>query len=832
MGVQRSMGSGPRRARLAAMGLLLCLAAGTAGCAARNMVRKAEREEAARNYDQAVLIYARLKAEHPEVNRYVIALARNRLKAGQLHLEKAKKYRAAGQQELAIGELLQVVTLDPGNSYAQTELEHAQREWQRERDQVQLTDLEIMKQKALKEQGVPLLDPRSNIPVMLSFRDAEVGKIYDALSKATGINFLYDPKLDLKQKKTIELTNVPFEKAVGTLMFTNKHFFKVMDENTIVIADDNQQKRREYEDEVIKTFFLSNADVKDVQTLLRTTLDMRKLVQNNQLNAITIRDTPNKVAIAAKIIEANDKAKGELIVDVELLEVSRTVSRTLGINLTPRQYSIKWTGPADVPLNNLGILKQAGLYTLGPIPSVTIDFLKSDSGTKTIAKPSLRVTEGEKANLHIGDSVPIPTTTFNTTGSVGGSVVPITSFTYQEVGIVIEIEPRVHHNKEITLKLNVEVSQLGASVNAGQGISQPAINSRQINTVIRLKDGETNLLAGLIADEGTVAKGGFAGLMDVPGLGDIFSTRTDTTRSTDLILTLTPHILRIPDIREEDLEALWIGNESNPHLRGDAGSVFATPFTSNGEVAAEEEEEEEAEEISVLPASDQQKPAQPPAGQQMTPPAPVPPRGQQAATPIEEEIVEDDDWGDEDEGDQEAVPLTGPAMTPPAGTPAPPAQQPGGQQQPGEIPNQVPRQQAGPMNLTIAPARLTVAAGGAFSVNLLVNNVVNLQKVSMTLTYDPAAVDFDSALEGIIMKQDGTQTLFSATKVADGQVALEVARLGGSQGISRGGALAALRFRATAPGKSTVAISQMRAEAFDGSAVMVNLSTAEITVSN
>src|SRR5262245_11413699 len=193
VGVRKLSGVGHGMARRAALVAALILAAAASGCAANNMVRNAEKEEAARNYDQAVLIYARLKAEHPEASRYVIALTRNRMKAGQMHFEKAKKYRASGQLELAIGELLQVVTLDPGNSYAQTELEHAQREWQKARDQLQLTELEQMKQQALKEQGVPLLDPRSNIPVMLSFRDQEVGKIYDALSKATGINFLYDP---------------------------------------------------------------------------------------------------------------------------------------------------------------------------------------------------------------------------------------------------------------------------------------------------------------------------------------------------------------------------------------------------------------------------------------------------------------------------------------------------------------------------------------------------------------------------------------------------------------------------------------------------------------
>jgi general secretion pathway protein D len=782
-----------------------CLAlAGTVGCVTHKLSRMGARDEAFGDYDKAVLAYAKLAARYPESSRWTIALSRTKLRASQQHFEKAKKYRAADQLELAIGELQQVVTLDPSNSYAQTELEKAMLEYQKARSQTGLTPLEEMKEKARRSQGVPLLDPRSNIPVILQFRDVEVGKIYEVLSKATGINFLYDPKLDVKRKTSIELTNVPFERAMETLMLTNKHFYKVMDENTILIADDNQQKRREYEDEVIKTFFLSNADVKDVQSLLRTMLDARKLVQNNQLNAITIRDTPNKVAIAEKIIEANDKAKAELIVDVELLEISRTISKTIGVNITPKQYTIKWTGPGDIPLNNLGLLKQLGLYTLGPIPQVTLDFLKSDSGTRTIAKPQLRVTEGEKANLHIGDSVPIPTTTFNTTGTVGGSVVPITSFTYQEVGIVIEIEPRVHHNREVTLKLNVEVSQLGERVDAGQGVSQPSINTRQINTVIRLKDGESNLLAGLIRDDGTSSRSGFPFLPS--------TSLSDTRRETDLVLTLTPHIIRIPDIRQEDLEAFFIGNEANPHLRGGRSAVFATPFTMvEGNEDEEGEEDEEGGEEAVAPAAaaPASSTAQPAASQTAPParqqPAPVPPPG----------------------ANQEVEPGEVPQAQPPGAAPGGTTVGPAPQQAPGAA-----TPAAGGMNLTIAPARLNVAAGGTFSINLLVNNVVNMQKISFTLTYDPTTIEFDSGLEGIIMRQDGTQTIFSATKVAEGQVSVEVSRLGGAQGISRGGALAALRFRALAAGKAPIAFGSVHAEAFDGGAITVNATEAEITVLN
>src|SRR6185503_16105412 len=211
------------------------------------------------------------------------------------------------------------------------------------------------------------------------------------------------------KKVNIDLVDVNFAKALEILMAQNKHFYKIWDENTIMIADDNQQKHKEYDDLVIQTFYLSNADVKNVQVLLRTLLDARQLAQNDRLNAITIRDTPDRVQVAAKIIEANDKAKSELIVDIELLEINRTLLQNLGIDLfgpgggSGKSLNLTYGGGTSVPLNNLDLLKQAGSYLIGPIPGVVVNFLKTDADAQVIAKPQLRVSEGEKATVRIGD---------------------------------------------------------------------------------------------------------------------------------------------------------------------------------------------------------------------------------------------------------------------------------------------------------------------------------------------------------------------------------------------------------------------------------------------
>ena len=287
--------------------------------------------------------------------------------------------------------------------------------------------------------------------------------------------------------------------------------------------------------------------------LLRSLLQSRQIAENSDLNSVTIKDTPAKIAIAERIIKANDKSKGEVIIDVELIEINRTVTKILGIDLSDKRLALTFQGGgASVPLNNLDILRQTGNWTVGVIPSVILDFLKSDSQTKLIAKPQLRVSEGEEASILIGDRVPIPTTTFNTSNTIGSSVVPLTSFTYQNVGITVRVTPRVHHNKEVTLQVEVEISQLTGEIETSAGQRQPIIGTRTIQTVIRLRDGETNMLAGLIQHQGSDAISGVAGLMNIPGVRRVFSGSNISSTETEIIMTLTPRIVRIPDITEDD----------------------------------------------------------------------------------------------------------------------------------------------------------------------------------------------------------------------------------------------------------------------------------------
>ncbi|MEE9219524.1 MAG: secretin N-terminal domain-containing protein [Acidobacteriota bacterium] len=830
-------------------GLLACVL--LCGCVASKAFRQAETNARGLRWDQAVIGYSKALALDPGNLRYSVALARAKLKASQVHFERAKRYLKADQLDFAVAELQQAVLLDHSNQHMQTELEKAHNKLIRRQEEREPTKLEVLKERSrMPGREPPRLSPGSNIPIVLKFRDHEIGKIYDALSKASGINFLYDAQLDLRKKVSIDVSNVVFEKALDILMMTNKHFFKIMDESTIIVAQDTRQKRQEYQELVIKTFYLSNAEVKDVQTLLRTLLDARKIAQSTQLNAITIRDTPQIVEVAERIIHANDKAKAELVIDVEILEINRSMLQTLGLNLTSNALGLTFQGPdGGVPLNNLQLLRQTGNWVLGPVPGVSLDFLRSDSDTKVIARPQLRVTEGEKASIHIGDRVPIPTTTFNTANTVGGSIVPITSFVYQEVGIIIDIEPRVHHNREVTLKLRVEVSALGPSISTGGGISQPQISTREIETVIRLRDGETNLLAGLIQESEQQTVSGLPGLANVPFLRRIFARNSKERRTTDIVLTLTPHIIRIPDIREEDLQALWIGTEQNIHLSGATRkSAFGGgPFGSTAayEEALEEEEQEPLEEAAgetpAAPAAGAGK-APPPAAPGLTvsepqaleqpPAARAQPETQAEAVPPAgiAEAAQDEPAAPDEEG---AGAVTEPSAQEAAGEAAP--QESGGtpEGEPETPPagQEAQEPQGSSLRISLEPSAPTLAVGTTITLELNVSGAENLNRAQFVLEYNPSVLKLEDAMEGDLMSAGGVTTAFTFSAAAGAnQVHVQLERIDAPAGVTGDGTLCTFIFSGVAPGATTLGLGTPSFQSPDRRPISATLTSVQVEV--
>ncbi len=567
------------------------LVVAAAACAGTTSYQKAKEEEALGHYDLAVINYAKALDLDPGNSGYKATLARARLRASQFHFEKGKMYAASGRPDLAVVELEQASLLDPTNDYAATELRKA-REAKAKADVEKNaeTNMEKIKKKTKGARAVSvILEPSSDKPINLNFpQQKPIKQIYRALADAAGINVIFDPQLK-DDNVSIVLSNIEFQKALETLIRQENHFYKIIDARTILIAADTPQNRKTYEDLVIRTFFLSNADVTEVANALRALLQTTRISINKAENSVTLRDTADKVAVAERIVEQNDKQVSEVVVDVELLQINTGELQDLGLELTPRRISASIPAPGGTtnlgaPLGagqfNWSQIQQIAISSVGfTIPSAQLTFIKDNTSAELLAKPQLRISEGQKAQLLIGSKVPVPVTQFQSVGSggVGGVTSPVTSYQYQDIGIKIEVEPRVHHNKEVTLKLMVEVSNQEGNA---EGTTQPQFGTRTISSNIRLKDGETNFLAGLYRVDKADVKNTIPFIGDIPIIGLLFTHNNNARRTTDLVLTLTPHIIRIPDVTEEDVTPYFVGTDSNISYQG--GPRVENPTRDNG----------------------------------------------------------------------------------------------------------------------------------------------------------------------------------------------------------------------------------------------------------
>ena len=571
-------------------------------CTSYNAFQKAKTAEESKDWDKAVTEYQKALDVDPQNSLYQIDLSRAKLEASRVHFQKGKSLRASALNargedqirlmQLAATELELVIKLDPTNQYAAVEYGKAVSALRDAALASQPASIDELKKRAkanITKAAPPQLNPTSDQPISLSFpHETPVKEIYKALGNAFGINILFDQAVK-DDRIAIELKDVTAQQALERLMQAANHFYKALDEKTIIVVPDNPQARRDYEDLVIRTFYLSNGDAEQVTNVVRTMIEARNVFPLKALNAITIRDTADKVRIAEKIIEANDKAKAEVVVDVELLQIDLDKQRDIGAVVNGLGGTLATTGSVDdkgnpIPgsLDTLRGIRSANLVFT--IPSIAYNLVKSVGNTETLANPELRISEGEKATLHIGQRVPVPVTTF-TTGVQNGTLgsLPATSFQYQDIGIKVSMEPRVHHNGEVTLKLTVEVSDIAAAATAD---APPSFNTRTIEATIRLKDGETNFLAGLIQQTDLTSSQKTPFLGDIPILGRLFTKDHSTRHRTDLMLTMTPHIIRMPDITEDDMAPMWVGTQSNLSFRGLSprleSQTTADPFTPRG----------------------------------------------------------------------------------------------------------------------------------------------------------------------------------------------------------------------------------------------------------
>jgi len=539
-----------------------------------------------RNWDEAVRYYEKASLEDPNEAVYRLALLRARTSASLAALQEARALAGVDKREEAIAAYRKALSYDPMNRALLAELEVYTARPEAFGEKVEEKPIEApIKLKVNAEK------------VRLKFTDASLRSIFQALGKHSDVNFLYDEQFrDIPL--TIDLADRSFEQAVSFLCLASKNFARPIDEKTVIIVPDQPMKRLQYEVNAIRTFYLSNLNAQEVQNslamMIRTQYKAPSIIVDKNLNSITIRDTPSAVNLAGKLLRVWDKSKGEVIIDVEIMEVSRIKMQKFGINLNQQQIGGRYSGGTTIPedgwfgLKDLDLSKGTNFQI--SLPTAYLNFLQTDADTKIIAQPRLRGIGSEDIKYLVGQKVPVPQTTFTPFAAGGVSQQPIVNYNYQDVGIDVKIKPRIHTEREVTLELEIKITSI-----SGAGIADiPIITTREIKNVIRLKDGETNLLAGLLKDEERRSLSGIAGLSDIPLLGHLFSSTEKTIDQTDVILTITPYIIRTVPMTEEDSRPLWVDVEGLSSAAGGdaqpAGEEFIAEAEPEGEPESEEKE--------------------------------------------------------------------------------------------------------------------------------------------------------------------------------------------------------------------------------------------------
>ena len=543
---------------------VVCLAL-VSGCAtgAGPGLRAGERAETARNYDLAVVEYTKALRANPDDDNARLALERAKLRASQEHAFRARTLAGAERYEEALGEYQIASELNPSDALVEEALRDVR---QKLRTKIAVTrngktELEslIERSRGLPPPGLDL-PADAKLPDSLVFSSASSRNVFRSIAQFAGLNVVFDPGFR-DEIINADLRKMTLADALTSVTASTRTFYRVSAQRTITIIPDTAAKRREYEESVVQTLYLSNADMKEVIDLLRIVVDVRQITGMTAINAVALQDTPEHIAAAARLISAIDKARPEVVIDVELLEVDRTRLREFGLQIaSPGSPGI--SGSVDVnreglTLQDLSNLTRADVFVTG-VPGIYYRLLKSDNNTRILANPQLRTSEGIAAQAKFGEEVPVPVTVFAPIATGGINQQPITSFNYRNIGVNIDITPRTHHDDEVSLTLRIELSSISGT-GSGATAGLPTFASRQITSTIRLKDGQTNMLAGLIRDEERTVLDGVPGLSDVPLVGRLFARNRKESIQTDIILTLTPHIVRTLDLTEADLRPFRLG---------------------------------------------------------------------------------------------------------------------------------------------------------------------------------------------------------------------------------------------------------------------------------
>ncbi len=560
----------------AATVLAICLT----GCNGRQAYNRGNKAELTRDFDAALTEYRVAAESDPKNLEYRLRYEQARFNASFQHFEAGRRARDARDYEKAKIEFTRVLAIDPTHELAQQELGRvndalANRTANQPGPPIEFEQL----RDSTRTDPLPQSQLTAKITGPIDIHMTQDSKIaFETLADLAGLNVIFDP--DFRGSRIpIDLNKVDIFEALDILSLQTRSFWKPINKTTILVAPDNQTKRRDYDELVLKTIYLTNSvtstELTEAITTLRTLLNMRYLMQSTSMNAIIVRDTADRIAIAEKIIADLDKAKPEVLVDATILEVDRNTLRQLGI-LPPQGTSVSTSGGSGATstggnffnLRNLPLT--SANYSIS-IPPATAQFLASNSNTKLVQNPRVRATDGKLASIRIGSQVPIASGSFQP-AFVGATGTPVVNFQFVDVGVNLDITPRVLLNREINMTVMVQVRALAGDRNVG-GVTQPVLTNRQVQHEIRLAEGETNILGGIITDTEATSLSGIPGLKNIPWLKYFFSQEQKTRDQTEIIVMLTPHILRMPDITETNLRGLNTGSESTPRFRGNPGAA-------------------------------------------------------------------------------------------------------------------------------------------------------------------------------------------------------------------------------------------------------------------
>jgi general secretion pathway protein D len=537
-----------------------------------------QRAERKNNFDAAFQAYKKAHDLKPGDPKYTSAFLRLRFYAAAEHIHKGEALRDAGSLQEAMAEFRLAQQVDTSSFEAMGQMRRTEdmiqqkiRDKEAAKNKAQITDLEKEAQSAA---GPVSLDIKWETPISLHLTGTTTDVVYKTIAKIAGINVLIDP--DYKpQKVNFELQDVNLREALEMIAMQTKTFWRPVSANTIMVAADTGTKRKELEQNVMKTFYLRNAgtpaDLNQAAGTLKAILDISKIQVTPELRSLTIRGTPDQMVLAQKLLDDIDKPKPEVIIDVIVMEVSRDKLHTIGsslptsatVTLSPSGTSSSSSSSSSgsgLTLNSFTSLN-AGDFAVS-IGSASFSLLATDSNTKVIQRPEIRVIDSEKASLKIGDRVPIATGSFQS--GFGGSV--NTQFQYLDVGVNIDITPYVHATNEVTLKMSLEISSVAGVQNIG-GFNQPTIGQRRIEHEARLADGEVNLIGGILEDTDTQSLSGYPWVSKIPILKYLFAQETKERQTSEIVFAIIPHIIRSNVITNENERIVDLGNSNSVTYR-------------------------------------------------------------------------------------------------------------------------------------------------------------------------------------------------------------------------------------------------------------------------